>query len=215
MKDVIAGGISGMAQIVIGYPLDTLKVLSQNNLRLSKLSIKNLYGGVSYPLQSSIITNAVVFSLNKRLKDQGYHSFFNGFLSGALVTPFVYFFDKAKVNTQVGNKINKNVYSSMKGITMTLARETIAFGVYFSSYEYCREKHSIPIPIAGAFAGVCNWTATYPMDVIRNRQIAMDISINKAYNMGSLFKGLDYCLARAVIVNSVAFYVYENVYKHL
>ena len=65
MKDVIAGGISGMAQIVIGYPLDTLKVLSQNNLRLSKLSIKNLYGGVSYPLQSSIITNAVVFSLNK------------------------------------------------------------------------------------------------------------------------------------------------------
>ena len=66
MKDIIAGGISGMSQIAIGYPLDTLKVLSQNNLKINNLNIKSLYSGVSYPLQSSIITNSIVFSFNKR-----------------------------------------------------------------------------------------------------------------------------------------------------
>ena len=215
MKDIIAGGASGIAQIVVGYPLDTLKVLSQNKMKLDNINLKNLYRGVSYPLQSSIITNSLVFSINRRLKEKGYPVFFNGFLAGACVTPVVYFFDKAKVNTQVGNNINTLLYKNAKGITATLARETLAFGIYFYSYDLCKDKYLLPIPIAGAIAGVSNWSFTYPLDVIRNRQIAMNITVKEAYKMGSLFRGLDYCLFRAVIVNSMAFYVYETVHNNI
>ena len=98
---------------------------------------------------------------------------------------------------------------------MTFARESLAFGIYFTTYDYFKETHSFPIPIAGAIAGVSNWSFTYPLDVIRNRQIAMDVTVSQACNMGSLFKGLNYCLVRAVIVNSTAFYVYEKVHNSL
>ena len=62
MKDIIAGGISGISQTIVGYPLDTLKVLTQNKMKLNSISLKNLYRGVKYPLQSSVITNSVAVS---------------------------------------------------------------------------------------------------------------------------------------------------------
>lgn len=214
MKDILAGGISGIAQTTVGYPLDTIKVLTQNNMSMKSLSIRQLYRGVLYPMQSSVLSNSIVFSMNKRLKDKGHHSFINGFISGVCVTPFVYFYDKAKISRQVGNNINIEMYKNMRGITMTLARESIAFGIYFMSYDNCRE-HNISIPISGAIAGVANWSLTYPFDVIRNRQLAMKINIKEAFKLGNLYRGLEYCLLRAVIVNSIAFSVYENAYNYL
>ena len=82
MKDILAGGISGIAQTTVGYPLDTIKVLTQNNMSMKSLSIRQLYRGVLYPMQSSVLSNSIVFSMNKRLKDKGHHSFINGFISG-------------------------------------------------------------------------------------------------------------------------------------
>lgn len=215
MKDIIAGGISGISQTIVGYPLDTLKVLTQNKMKLNSISLKNLYRGVKYPLQSCVITNSVVFPINKMLKENGYPVFFNGFVAGACITPIVYFFDKLKVNMQIGNNANTSLYKNCKGFSATIARETFAFGIYFYSYDLCKEYYELPIPIAGALAGVSNWSLTYPLDVIRNRQIAMNITIKEACRMGSLFRGLNYCLFRAVIVNSMAFYVYETVYNNI
>ena len=214
MNDIIAGGISGIAQTTVGYPLDTIKVLAQNNMTLKNLNIRQLYRGVVYPMQSSVLSNSIVFSLNNRLKEKGYPSFINGFVSGLCVSPLVYLYDKAKISRQVGNNINMEMYTNMRGFSMTLVRDSIAYGIYFMSYDKCREHH-ISIPISGAIAGITNWTVTYPFDVIRNRQLALKINIFDAFKLGKLYRGLEYCLLRAVIVNSIAFSVYENVYNYL
>ena len=214
MNDILSGFSSGWAQILVGYPLDTLKVLRQNNLSINNLSISNLFKGVKYPLYSSLITNSVVFSLNEKMKSLGYPSYINGFIAGFLVSPNVFFFDYMKVNKQVGNEIAKYNFKNMKGLTATFGRETIAFSAYFTTYDYLRQ-YNFNIPISGAIAGITNWTISYPLDIIRNRQIAQNITFIDALNKGKLWHGIEYCLLRAVIVNSVAFSVYENTNSYL
>lgn len=214
MSDILSGFTSGWAQILVGYPLDTLKVLKQNNLSLGKLSIKQVYSGVKYPLYSSLFTNAIVFSFNDRMKALGHPSYFNGFIAGLIVSPNVYFFDYMKVNTQVGNIVEKWNIKNLRGLSATFGREAIAFSIYFSTYDWMRNAN-YSIPLSGAMAGVTNWTFSYPLDVIRNRQIAQNISILGAIEKGKLWHGIEYCLLRAIIVNSIAFSVYENTNNYL
>jgi hypothetical protein len=63
--------------------------------------------------------------------------------------------------------------------------------------------------ISGGIAGLANWTITYPLDVVRNRQMATQVSFYNALKMGSLWKGYAFCAIRAIKVNAVGFYVYE------
>ena len=86
--------------------------------------------------------------------------------------------------------------------------------VYFVTYKSLRKEEYNPM-ISGAAAGVVNWTATYPIDVIHARQIAQHISIKQAINQGNLWKGFPVCATRAVVVNGATFSVYEKVKKWL
>ena len=99
---------------------------------------------------------------------------------------------------------------STKGGYSTFARESIASSVYFGSYFTFRDYGLHPL-ISGGLAGLCNWTTTYPIDVIKSRQMAENISISKAIKMGKLWRGYSVCAARAVIVNAIDFWIYETV----
>ena len=81
---------------------------------------------------------------------------------------------------------------------------------YFGGYFYCKHELKLSPLISGGIAGLLNWTFTYPIDVIRTRQMANNISIKKAINQGNLWKGYSACAMRAIIVNSASFYVYEK-----
>ena len=69
--------------------------------------------------------------------------------------------------------------------------------------------------VAGALAGLANWTMTYPFDIVKSRQIAQGLTIKEAINIGNLWKGYPVCATRAVIVNAVNFWTYETVKKYL
>jgi hypothetical protein len=83
-------------------------------------------------------------------------------------------------------------------------------GSYFGSYDYLRGQNLSPFT-AGAAAGLLNWTLTYPIDVVRSRQIAQGVSMRDAIGLGHLWKGYTACAVRAVLVNGVSFWVYEKV----
>ena len=68
MSDVIAGGITGVLQWVIGHPIDTIKVLMQNNMKWSGLPLKQYYNGGSYKLVGSFIFNTIVFPIDDRVR---------------------------------------------------------------------------------------------------------------------------------------------------
>ena len=97
---------------------------------------------------------------------------------------------------------------------MTFNREVLAMGSYFSSYYYFKDEKKCSILLSGGLAGLINWTLTYPLDVIRSRQIAQNISVKEAFNQKKLWGGYSACAFRAIIVNASSFYIYEIMKKY-
>ena len=200
---------AGLSQAIVGHPIDTAKVLIQNNIRLSGLTIKDYYKGFKYPLLLSLVFNGSVFSSYEYLNHKINNSFLTGGLVGIISTPLVYAFETFKILKQTSQQITKQKLLSTNGFVTTLSRESLATGIFFSSYNYCK-KHNYNSFIGGSISGFSNWLITYPIDVIKNRQMAQQVSFMEAYKQGYLYKGLNITLFRAVLVNGCIFFTYEQ-----
>lgn len=213
MQDFFHGAISGVVQTIVGFPFDTLKIRIQNNER--NIFEKSLFSGISYPMRSSVANCAITFGVSSKLNSQGIDEFCSGFVSGACIVPIVYISDTYKIqrqlhaNTSRFNKIPLTDLLIRRGKISTFFRESFAFAIYFKSYSIVNKHLNNPF-LSGGIAGLLNWTATYPLDVIRNREIAQNIKFMDAYKMGNLWKGFSFCALRAVKVNAIGFYVYEK-----
>lgn len=214
MKDIIAGAAVGFSQTLVGHPFDTAKTLIQNKNSWFGLSISKYYKGWKFPLISSTIFNCTAFPIYERTINYTNNSFASGVLSGIAVSPLVYLFDVGKIKQQTLQPIKFCDFYKTKGLASTFYRETIAMSGYFGTYFYLKEMDLHPL-IAGAGAGLVNWTLTYPIDSIRTRQMAQNITMSEAIRQGKLWKGYSVCASRAIIVNAVNFWVYETVKSHL
>ena len=216
-KDLLNGMVSGVFQTFAGHPFDTLKIINQ--CKIQNYSGKKL-NGISFNLASSVICNGIIFGseqkTNKLIMKHKYSEkwislFLPGFISGILVTPFVFFFDLGKNKRQIFNrKLVASDFIQTNGFGMTLLREPIAFSIYFSTYNYLKKERQLSYFWSGGFAGINSWALTYPLDVIRNRQISFDISVKKAISQKRFYSGLPICLIRAFFVNSTGFFFYEK-----
>jgi solute carrier family 25 carnitine/acylcarnitine transporter 20/29 len=112
-----------------------------------------------------------------------------------------------------------------RGFLLTCLREMPSFGVYFASYEvFCRvlspdETEMVSTPVlllAGGLSGMCSWTSTYPIDVIKSRVQADMSGKYKGFvhccrvsyeelGMGVFTRGLPSTLLRAFPVNAATF----------
>lgn len=212
MNDFLAGAISGISQITIGHPFDTAKVHIQNNQSFSGMYIKEYFRGIQYPLMSSTIVNGMLFDIYNRSFKITNNSFISGVIAGVITSPVIFLFDVAKTTRQLGEKNSIKRLIQTRGYPVTILRESVAFSTYFSTFKYCKDNE-INTLLSGGIAGLMNWTVSYPIDVIRNRQIGKNISFKEAYELGNLWKGYPICAVRAVLVNSVGFWVYEECMK--
>jgi len=209
MSDFIAGSLSGFSQMIIGHPFDTLKVNLQNNNINTKFSLKHYYRGVTYPLISFGFLNAIVFGVHNRTQKIFKNHIYSGMCAGFSVAPFMYIADIGKIKRQIGKQMTiKDIYKT-RGILSSFAREMIGFSSYFGVYHFLRDE-DFNIPMCGALSGLVNWTLSYPFDSIRSRQMAQNISAINAFKQGNLWKGYRICAIRALLVNSVGFWVYEK-----
>ena len=209
MTEILSGFCAGIAQVAVGHPFDTIKVLMQNNKPWLGLPITSYYQGWKFPLISATIFNCTVFPVYEYTIKKTENNFISGGLSGLAVTPLVYLFDIGKIKRQVNEKIKLEDFYKTKGLTTTTIRETLAMITYFGSYNYFKEMELHPL-ISGGLAGLTNWTATYPIDVMRSRQIAQNITIKEAFSQGYLWRGFNVCALRAILVNGAIFFVYEK-----
>jgi len=207
--DYLSGAFSGFVQNIIGYPLDTIKILQQNKMNYKLIKNTNYYNGICYPLISNIITNSIVFKFFKDYQKITDNAYLSGFISGALSTPIVFLLDSLKIRSQTNNK-SLNIKSIIinNGKITTLLCESSALCLYFGNYKQLIEYNYSPF-MAGGISGTVNWLIGFPIDVIKTRQITFNISIKEAIKMGSFHKGLSICLIRAFLVNSCGFYSYE------
>ena len=210
MTDVVSSLFVGISQVTIGHPFDTVKVLIQNKKPWKNLPIGKYYAGWRYPMVESLIFNMTVFPINERIYKKTNSYFTSGLISGICVFPSVYLFSYYKINKQIKSTPKVENLLSMRGGIPLLSREMLAMSVYFGSYNKAKDS-GINTLISGGIAGATNWTLTYPLDVLSSRQIAQQISLKQAYSQGNLWKGFHVCISRAILVNSVNFYVYETV----
>lgn len=218
MNEFISGAISGIFQTLIGHPFDTYKVMMQNNeLNMKTFRRTNPFNGVLYPLSSSIINCSLSFGINSYLKQNtSFDTTITGFISGVSVSPVIFYFDYFKIKCQVSDSTNfSNSPWNRNGFAMTVARESIAFSIYFKTYEYMHDICKYNSYISGGMAGLMNWTITYPIDIIKTRQTIYNISIIDAYKMGNYWKGYAPCAFRSIIVNSIGFYVFDKCNQYL
>jgi|SaaInlStandDraft_1057018.scaffolds.fasta_scaffold20171_2 solute carrier family 25 (mitochondrial carnitine/acylcarnitine transporter), member 20/29 len=211
MNEISAGFCAGITQTIVGHPLDTIKVLIQNNKQFNKFKFINFYKGWRYPMVMSTLFNATLFPVNEKLYSYTNNFFASGFISGIIVSPIVYCFDIGKIKEQTNQKIMFNTFYKTPGLFTTAMRESMAVSVYMGSYHVCKDKYNIDPFFAGGIAGILNWVFTYPLDVVRTRQMAQDISIKEAFDQKNLWKGFNICILRAAIVNASIFKVYEIV----
>ena len=203
MNDISVGFIIGLVQSGLGHPFDTVKTLLQNGQTFRDLKPLSYYRGVTYPTVASLVFNVTTFPLYGYYYEKTKNAYYSGMISGIAIAPIDYAFSVGKIRRQTLTPVPLH----FKGITLNCLRTVIAMATYFGVYNDLTGECG-PL-IAGAAAGVANWTVTYPLDVVSTRQIAGNLSVMQAFR-GPLFRGYGACVTRAIIVNSATFYVYEK-----
>lgn len=207
-NEVIGGAASGIAQNLIGHPLDTLMVLKQNKIQYKRFT--QLYSGLKYPLLYNISSHSILFPLNNIIYGVVHNQYISGMLSGLAVSPIYYGFDYLKIKKQIPNE---TVVSGIPGIYTSITKKSIFSGLWLGSYHYLAIQMKLSPLLAGGGSGLFSWTLTYPLEVIKNRQMTQNISFIEAYKQGNIKKGYLICAFRAIIVNAAGFGVYDMFVK--
>jgi solute carrier family 25 carnitine/acylcarnitine transporter 20/29 len=219
IKEYLAGGIVGISQVIIGYPLDTIKTNLQSGYKnIESLNTKQLLSGIKYPIFSSVISNIAFFGNYDLIYNYTNSTWIAGSATGAIGAFLLNPFEIRKVRQQYVNQPSKlRGYSSIYGgINYTIARESVANAFYFSIYHYMHEKKDYHPFIAGGFAGINSWFWSYPLDVIKTRkQLNLSLTLLQTIKAGNLWSGLTVALIRGFIVNGSSFWFYDKFKKIL
>ena len=241
-KILIGGGFAGLAQVLAGYPFDTVKVRYVGNNYTSIISCikdvkrngyKYFYRGVTSPMLGSVIMNIQTFylySLSKRYisHDPIISGAISGFVLGFVESPV----DLIKSRLQTDSTLTyKRVIKDIgldgiyKGLGITLLRNTVSVGLFFGGYEYTKrlfDNEYIGSFVGGSIAGFCCWGPNYPFD---NIKIRLQTDTTNKYKgivdcfrkvpLRNLWKGFLPCIIRAMVVNPFVFLAYEAGVKHL
>ena len=70
MTDFISAFCVGFAEISVGHPFDTVKVLIQNNKSWRGLTFKDYYRGWKFPMTTAILFNCTVFPVYETIDIQ-------------------------------------------------------------------------------------------------------------------------------------------------
>jgi solute carrier family 25 carnitine/acylcarnitine transporter 20/29 len=116
---------------------------------------------------------------------------------------------------------------------MAFLRETIASTIYFTTFEYMKNREKIihnkdSITVAksfvyGGLAGAINWLFTFPIDIVKTKVISDTITGERRYNgildcMGKIYNtnglygfytGFSVVLMRSLVVNGVVLTSFE------
>ncbi|KAL4779722.1 mitochondrial carrier domain-containing protein [Aspergillus varians] len=217
-SDFLAGYISGAIGIIIGNPLDLIKVRLQASSssngsvsprQLTRFeSTSSLVRGAAAPILGYGALNAILFvSYNRSLmlldnsitdptspqKCALYKLWLAGALGGiaswTVSSPTEFIKCRAQLDPRPGVSswtVTRDIIRNhgWRGLYfaggITCARDSIGYGFYFWSYEYCKRLMSshdnddtnsatLKVLLCGGIAGVATWASVFPLDVIKTR----------------------------------------------
>ena len=218
------GGCVGAAQVLIGHPFDTAKIMMQhgnhgfNNLPQFKIS--TYYRGLSSPLIMNSLVNAIFFKVESQSHiwlHTNYPQYvsssnhlFSGSAAGLVGSLIICPSDNFKNKRQLRSTLPFRFYRGLHG---TFIREGCNIGLYFQSYFWLRKyRHPdhliVSNFVAGGLSGIASWSL-YPLDTIKTRLQTTNMGLIKAVTTPGLWRGVQLAWIRAFIVNGVGFSIYE------
>lgn len=210
-KIIFSGCMGGIAQTLVGHPLDTIKVryIERKDKSIincvkyiKKTGYKNFYKGVSVPILGSVFSGAQCFYTFSLFKNYTNNDFLAGALSGVVLSLTEGPSDAIKTRMQISPNADyvKTIHNLWlkkeltKGLGATIIRNSFSTGVFFSSYTYTKKTLSkksyneyTNILVAGSVAGSLSWGLNYPMDNIKTRLQT---------DTGNKYKGILDCLKK-------------------
>ena len=235
----VKGAISGMFGILISHPVDTIKTHLQTHKSLTTFQYKSthLYNGIISPLIGVGLEKSIVFgTYNYCHIKQNLNVPVSGAISGFVASLIVSPYERIKILRQ--NQTQFNITDCVKpsflfkGLSATFTREVPGFAIYFSTYEYLKNKfyisknkeiNIISSFIFGGIAGSMAWLFIYPQDRIKtiiqsnntNKVNILEI-IKSTYNNGGIrqfYSGFSMAIARAILLHSGTFCMMEILNK--
>lgn len=210
MTEFLAGCCSGFIQTIVGHPIDTIKILQQTKQPFYT-NIRYYYNGISYPMAFNLLCSGATFDIHTKYYRHTHCHYRGGFFTGLTVAPIIYFFDAGKIHYQLNpnTMISLSRFKNINGMGATMARESFATSFYMGIYFNYYERYG-PFAVGG-FAGLMSWVLTYPLDVIKTRQMNnTKLTFVKAAALGNVWNGFTACAIRAVIVNAAGFWGYDK-----
>jgi hypothetical protein len=229
-----------MFGILISHPIDTIKTHMQSNKNLSTISYKpvHLYRGILAPLCGVGLEKCLVFGTynfchNKQNFNISVSGAISGFVASLIVTPY----ERIKILRQNQTAFRWNDCANpqfiFKGLSATFTREVPGFAIYFSTYEYLKNKFYISQNkqidilssfIFGGIAGSNAWLFIYPQDRIKtiiqsnnNGKINISELLKTQWKNGGIrqfYSGFSMAFVRAILLHSGTFCMMEILNKN-
>ena len=232
--DFVAGTVGGCFGIVISHPVDTLRIRYQAQKIGEPILRTALYSGVSAPLVGMMMEKSIVFGVYSLVKAKTNHDFLAGLSAGLACTTIVTPIEKIKINLQNGSLSTRtmSIRYLYNGYAPTLFREVPGFGLYFTCYQYLRERYNqeqnpLKTLLFGGMSGSFAWIFIYPADVVKTRLQSDNLHYTsarecfrdtlKTRGWRFFFKGQPLAILRAFQLHSGVWLGYElciSLFKH-
>lgn len=249
-NDFLYGLYGGFIGTLVSHPFDTIKTRIQSNTvtNLSQaLKMGKLYSGITPPLVGIMLEKSIVFGFYEKSKQFGFNNFWSGIIGGFASTVIVTPVDRLKINFQ-NNELKMNSIETVKkvlnpknlykGFTPTIFRETPGFGIYFSTYNYLKNKFPANDNIGktfayGALSGLSAWCFIYPSDLIKTnyqsehsnglslidttKKIWSESNSSNKITKGisNFYRGFHFAILRAMPLHGGVFMGYELAKKYI
>nr|CAG8454956.1 11958_t:CDS:2 [Entrophospora candida] len=232
-KEAFSGTLAGWAQVVVGFPFDTIKVRLQTDSQKYKTAINclkmtirqetalGLYKGSSSPMLGNAISNAILFSTNKKFRgmfndgDPTHSLTLNeiakaGALTGVVMSlvncPIELL--KVKLQTQYDQPAANKKYTSVFHAASSIYNQNNIKGLYRGiTATVIRDVPTKKLISDRNHRGDLN-KLTY-LELLMAGGTAGAINSNKSI-LGVFTKGLAPTMARAFPANAATFFAYEK-----
>ncbi|CCO37573.1 Mitochondrial substrate carrier family protein S AltName: Full=Carnitine/acylcarnitine translocase [Rhizoctonia solani AG-1 IB] len=186
--DLAAGSMGGVAQVIVGQPLDTIKTRAQIAPRMAS-PLLGIAGVNSLLFASYAISKRIVSPFPElSLPEIAAAGAMAGAANSVLASPVEMF--KVRMQGQYGGKADKKLSTVfwdmwkdygfrkgvMRGFWATVAPDpTFRF---YTGYEFAkrqfRSRYGNQVPVwallaSGSCGGICYWLSCYPLDVVKSR----------------------------------------------
>ena len=115
MDKFYSGYTSGITQVIIGYPLDTIIVYIQSEKNINNIKLKNIYKGVKYSLFTCGLISGLSFGINYNINKYINNYYISGGITGLLTSIVITPVELYKIRSQkLLSSKNINIFTGFK-----------------------------------------------------------------------------------------------------